>query len=430
MGTIAVIGTGYVGLTTGACFAHLGHDVICADIDADEGRAPQPGRDPHPRGRPRRARPRGPRLGPPALRARRRQRRRPTPSSSTCACPRPQGADGSADLSYIEAAAREIAPAPRARGRRHQQVDRARWAPPGSSSRRSAAPTSPSCPTPSSSARARPSATSCNPDRVVIGADDQSAAIRVASLYVGVAGPAHGHRPGVGRDHQVRQQRLPRHQALLRQRRRRRVRGRGRRRQRRRARHGLRQAHRPRVPAARPGLGRLVLPQGHPGPGAHRRGRRLRLRPAAGVIDGQRGAVRAHRRQGRRHGRRLGRRRHHRRAGASPSRPAPTTCRDSPALEIIGRLVGRGAKVRAYDPAVHGDVTGPPASRSSPTPTPPARAPTVLVVLTEWDEFKWLDFDKVADADGRRHASSTPATCSTARRCCAGASRYEGIGRS
>ena len=30
--TIAVIGTGYVGLTTGACFSHLGHRVICADI--------------------------------------------------------------------------------------------------------------------------------------------------------------------------------------------------------------------------------------------------------------------------------------------------------------------------------------------------------------------------------------------------------------
>ncbi|MCP4224599.1 MAG: UDP-glucose/GDP-mannose dehydrogenase family protein, partial [Actinomycetia bacterium] len=28
-----MVGTGYVGLTTGACFAHLGHDVICADID-------------------------------------------------------------------------------------------------------------------------------------------------------------------------------------------------------------------------------------------------------------------------------------------------------------------------------------------------------------------------------------------------------------
>ena len=33
MTRIAVIGTGYVGLSTGACFAHLGHDVICLDID-------------------------------------------------------------------------------------------------------------------------------------------------------------------------------------------------------------------------------------------------------------------------------------------------------------------------------------------------------------------------------------------------------------
>ncbi|WP_026425876.1 UDP-glucose dehydrogenase family protein [Actinokineospora inagensis] len=33
---IAVIGTGYVGLTTGACLASLGHDVVCADVDADK----------------------------------------------------------------------------------------------------------------------------------------------------------------------------------------------------------------------------------------------------------------------------------------------------------------------------------------------------------------------------------------------------------
>ena len=31
---IGVIGAGYVGLTTAACFAHLGHQVTCADVDA------------------------------------------------------------------------------------------------------------------------------------------------------------------------------------------------------------------------------------------------------------------------------------------------------------------------------------------------------------------------------------------------------------
>ena len=30
---IAVVGTGYVGLVTGTCFAETGNDVVCVDID-------------------------------------------------------------------------------------------------------------------------------------------------------------------------------------------------------------------------------------------------------------------------------------------------------------------------------------------------------------------------------------------------------------
>src|SRR4051812_4182151 len=33
---IAVIGTGYVGLVTGACFAEFGVDVICVDVDREK----------------------------------------------------------------------------------------------------------------------------------------------------------------------------------------------------------------------------------------------------------------------------------------------------------------------------------------------------------------------------------------------------------
>ena len=33
---VAILGTGYVGLTTGACLAYLGHKVTCVDPDANK----------------------------------------------------------------------------------------------------------------------------------------------------------------------------------------------------------------------------------------------------------------------------------------------------------------------------------------------------------------------------------------------------------
>ncbi len=33
---IAVVGTGYVGLVTGTCFAETGNNVTCIDIDVDK----------------------------------------------------------------------------------------------------------------------------------------------------------------------------------------------------------------------------------------------------------------------------------------------------------------------------------------------------------------------------------------------------------
>jgi UDPglucose 6-dehydrogenase len=106
---VAVIGSGYVGLTTAACLAHLGHRVICTDIQVDRVEALNAGRIPILED------------GMPELVAEGLANGTLAFSTSNgdavaragfvfLCLPTPQGDDGHADLSYIVAAAGEIAP--------------------------------------------------------------------------------------------------------------------------------------------------------------------------------------------------------------------------------------------------------------------------------------------------------------------------------
>jgi UDPglucose 6-dehydrogenase len=105
---IAVVGTGYVGLVVGACFAETGHDVTCVDKDAAKIRTLNAGRIP---------------IYEPGLEElvrRNRAEKRLTFSTALddavrksevifLAVGTPMGEDGSADLRHVLAAARDIA---------------------------------------------------------------------------------------------------------------------------------------------------------------------------------------------------------------------------------------------------------------------------------------------------------------------------------
>jgi UDPglucose 6-dehydrogenase len=78
--------------------------------------------------------------------------------------------------------------------------------------------------------------------------------------------------------------------------------------------------------------------------------------------------------------------------------------RDSPSVEIAGRLAALGAVVQAFDPTVSGEF---PADGETvgddlrglqlrADPYEAATGASVVVVLTEWDEFRWVDFNRVA----------------------------------
>jgi UDPglucose 6-dehydrogenase len=182
---IAVIGTGYVGLTTGACLAHLGHTVVCADIDADKIAKLRDGIIPIVE------------LGLAELVAEGMASGRlsfvvgSVEAAKNCdiaflCVPTPQGEDGSADLSYVQRAAEEIS----AVLPFEAIVVNKSTVPVGSTKVVEKALKRPDVKVVSNPEFLREGSAVqdfLKPDRVVVGSDDQAAAMKVASLYDGLS---------------------------------------------------------------------------------------------------------------------------------------------------------------------------------------------------------------------------------------------------
>lgn len=184
---IAVVGTGYVGLTTGSCLAHLGHQVTCIDtnqakIDLIESGVMPISED-----------------GLAELVAEGRGAGRLRFTSDIEAgvagaefvllcVPTPQAADGSADLSFIEAAARSVSP--------HLAPDTViinkSTVPVGSTrvvadavGREDIHVVS----NPEFLREGHAVSDFLNPERVVVGADSEEVAFRVAALHLRLSAP-------------------------------------------------------------------------------------------------------------------------------------------------------------------------------------------------------------------------------------------------
>ena len=184
---IAVVGTGYVGLTTGSCLAHLGHQVTCIDNNTAKIEMIEAGVMPISED------------GLTEIVAEGRGAGRLTFTSDIAAgvtgaefillcVPTPQAADGSADLRFIEAAAREIGP--------HLAPDTViinkSTVPIGSTQVVADALGRDDVHVVSNPEFLREGhavSDFLNPERVVVGADDEEVAFRVAALHLRLSAP-------------------------------------------------------------------------------------------------------------------------------------------------------------------------------------------------------------------------------------------------
>ena len=397
MPKIAVIGAGYVGLTTAACFSHLGHEVVCGDIDAErvarlavadvpivEEGLEQLVVDGLRHGRLRCV------VGAAAA--------VPGVEFVYLCVPTPQAADGAADLSFVESVAAEIGPllAPESILVNKSTV------PVGSTRIVHRALRRPDVLVVSNPEFLREGSAVhdfLHPGRIVIGADDQAAAIRVASLYLGVAAPL------IVTDPPSAEIITYASNAFL----------------------ATKLSFVNAVAAVCESVGAdvndVVLGMGYdprigreflrPGPGwggsclPKDTRALLRIADDAGYdFELLQASIDVNEQQ-------LDRVVDKVAAAAGGSLEGVTIAawgltfkartddlRESPALAVIARLRSRGAVVQAYDPTVRGPLPGIDVRQDA---YAACEGAAVLVVLTEWDELRWLDFDKVGSVMAHRH---------------------------
>jgi UDPglucose 6-dehydrogenase len=413
---IAVIGTGYVGLTTGACLSHLGHDVVCADVVPEKVDALNRGEIPILEAGLDELVNEGRRSG--MLRFVLGAAAAVEDAEFIYLCvPTPQGADGAADLSYIREAAAEVGPLLRS----ESIVINKSTVPVGSTRVVEQALGRSDVHVVSNPEFLREGSAVhdfLHPDRVVIGADDQSAAIRVAGLYLGLAAPLQVTDPASAETIKYASN------AFLA------------------TKISFTNAIAAVCEAVGADVNDVVLGMGYdkrigdaflrPGPGwggscfpkdSHAL---VKIAEDAGYdFDLLKGVITVNEEQFRRVADKI-----EAAAGGSVDgvkiavwgltfKARTDDLRDSPSLEIIGQLLARGAKVQAYDPAIEGGSDDPRLDGIDVVGDPYAACDDaqVLAVLTEWDELKWLDFDKVADAmaakrvvDGRNLLERRPLT--------------------
>jgi UDPglucose 6-dehydrogenase len=394
---VGVIGAGYVGLTTGTCFAHLGHDVIVADVDADKVARLAKG-DIHilEEGLPE--------LVSEGLATRRLRfvvgaanAARDTEFVFLCV-PTPRGSEGDADLSVVEAVVRDIAPVLRP----GTVVVNKSTMPVGSTTlvarqlaNAGAVPELGVASNPEFLREGTAARDFLHPYRVVIGADDPAVAIRVSELYRDVEAPVLVTNPASAElikyaSNAFLAMKVSYVNAIA----------------------NLCEAVTADVREVTLGMGydpRIGFEFLHPGPGwggsCFPKDTVALLHTAARVGDDfpllasvistneeqrERVVSKVRAALDRTGGRRVG-------IWGLTFKANTNDLRDSPAIAVAQRLVGDGMSVRAYDPMGGESATDLVPGLDVVTDPYEACADTdVLVVLTEWDEFRWLDFPRVA----------------------------------